>query len=423
MPATVVIGAQWGDEGKGKITDHMAESADLVVRYQGGNNAGHTIVVGEEKFALTLIPSGVLNESVTPVIGNGCVVDPAVLLHEMDTLRSRGIDPSRVKISNNAHLIMPYHRKLDAVMERFLGRQQIGTTKRGIGPAYTDKFSRQGIRVQDLFDPRIFREKLEVALRDKNRLLTKAYNQLPMELGTIADEYLEMAEKIKPFVTDTSLLVWNALRADQMVLFEGAQGTLLDIDHGTYPFVTSSSPTAGGVCAGIGIGPMEIGSVVGVAKAYISRVGSGPFPTELQDEVGEKMVEIGGEFGTVTGRRRRCGWLDTVALRYAVRINGISEIAFTKLDVLSAFETVKIAIGYRSGDETYDEFPRQQRVLYDCEPVYEELPGWEEDISGVRVYADLPPAARSYIERVEEITGVPVGTVSVGPARSATIKK
>ncbi len=423
MPATVVVGAQWGDEGKGKITDHMADKADYVVRYQGGNNAGHTIVVGDERFALTLIPSGVLNPAVTPVIGNGCVIDPAVLIDEMATLQSRGIDPSRVKISNNAHLIMPYHRKLDAVMERYLGRRQIGTTKRGIGPAYMDKYSRHGIRIQDLFDPDIFREKLEVALRDKNLMLTKAYNQLPLSSGTIADEYLAMGEEIKPYVTDTSLLIWDALRADKKVLFEGAQGTLLDIDHGTYPFVTSSSPTAGGVSTGIGIGPMEISRVVGVAKAYISRVGSGPFPTELDDEIGEKMVEIGGEFGTVTGRRRRCGWLDLVALRYAVRINGISEIAFTKLDVLSHFESLKIAIGYRSGDQTYSEFPRQQRVLYECEPVYEELTGWAEDISDVRDYADLPVAAQQYVERVEQLTGVPIKTVSVGPARTATIVK
>ena len=423
MPATVVIGAQWGDEGKGKITDHMADNADYVVRYQGGNNAGHTIVIGDERFALTLIPSGVLNPGVTPVIGNGCVIDPAVLIEEMATLRARGVDPDAVRISNNAHLIMPYHRKLDAVMERFLGRQQIGTTKRGIGPAYMDKFSRHGIRVQDLFDPKIFREKLEVALRDKNLLLTKAYNQLPMEIGTIAEEYLEMAEKIKPYVTDTSLLIYTALRDEKNVLFEGAQGTLLDIDHGTYPFVTSSSPTAGGVCAGVGIGPMEIDGVVGVAKAYISRVGSGPFPTELDDEIGEKMVEIGGEFGTVTGRRRRCGWLDLVALRYAVRISGISEIAFTKLDVLSEFDTLKVAVGYKSGEATYDEFPRQQRVLYDCEPIYEEVPGWTSDITDVREFGDLPEAARNYIGLVEQATGVPITTVSVGPARSATIVK
>lgn len=423
MPATVVIGAQWGDEGKGKITDHMADTADFVVRYQGGNNAGHTIVVDDEKFALTLIPSGVLNASVTPVIGNGCVVDPAVLLEEMATLRSRGVDPSRVRISNNAHLIMPYHRRLDAVRERFLGKGQIGTTKRGIGPAYTDKFSRQGIRVQDLFDPKIFREKLEVALRDTNLMLTKAYNQLPMELGNIADKYLEMAEQIKPHVTDTSLLVWRALREDKNVLFEGAQGTLLDIDHGTYPFVTSSSPTAGGVCSGVGIGPTEIGRVVGVAKAYISRVGSGPFPTELDDEVGQKMVEIGGEFGTVTGRRRRCGWLDIVALRYAVRVNGITDIAFTKLDVLSHFDSLKLAVGYESTGETYDEFPRQQRVLYDSKPIYEDIEGWAEDITEARTYEDLPDAARAYCERVEELAGVPITTVSVGPARAATIVK
>ncbi len=322
MSATVVVGAQWGDEGKGKITDVLSESADVVVRFQGGNNAGHTIVVGEERFALTLIPSGVLNPTVTPVIGNGCVVDPAVLIDEMATLAGRGIDPSRLRVSANAHLIMPYHRKLDSVMERFLGRHQIGTTKRGIGPAYMDKFSRHGIRAQDLFDPKIFRSKLETALKDKNRLLTKVYNQLPMEIEPIAEEYLGYADRLHEHVTDTSLLIWEALQRDDNVLFEGAQGTLLDIDHGTYPFVTSSNPVAGGVCTGAGIGPTAIDRVIGVAKAYISRVGSGPFPTELDNPIGERMVEVGGEFGTVTGRRRRCGWLDAVALRYAVRVNG-----------------------------------------------------------------------------------------------------
>ncbi len=319
MPATVVVGAQWGDEGKGKITDVLSRTADLVVRFQGGNNAGHTIVVDGERFALTLIPSGVLYPNVTPVIANGCVVDPGVLLDEMDTLAGRGVDPSRLRLSANAHLIMPYHRKLDAVMERYLGRQQIGTTKRGIGPAAMDKYARQGIRVQDLFDPKIFLAKLEAALKDRNRILTKVYNQLPMDPAPIADEYLGYADRLHPHVADTSLLVWEAIRAGRNVLFEGAQGTLLDIDHGSYPFVTSSSPTAGGACSGAGIGPTMIDSVLGVAKAYISRVGGGPFPTELDNPTGEAMVEIGGEFGTVTGRRRRCGWLDGVVLRYAVR--------------------------------------------------------------------------------------------------------
>jgi adenylosuccinate synthase len=423
MSATVLIGAQWGDEGKGKITDVLSESADMVVRYQGGNNAGHTIVVGDERFALTLIPSGVLYPQVTPVIGNGCVIDPGVLIEEMDALDGRGIDPSRVRISGNAHVIMPYHRKLDAVRERFLGRQQIGTTKRGIGPAYMDKFSRSGIRVQDLFDPKIFRRKLDDNLKDKNRQLVKVFNQLPMNAESIAAEYLGYADRLRDHVTDTSLLVWEAIDRGDNVLFEGAQGTLLDIDHGTYPFVTSSNPTAGGVSTGIGIGPTSIDRVIGVAKAYISRVGSGPFPTELDDEVGEQMVEIGGEFGTVTGRRRRCGWLDAVALRYAVRVNGMTDIALTKLDILSHFDEIKIAIAYDSLGERYHDFPRQQRVLYNCTPVYETHAGWNTDISAVRDFADLPKAAQQYIERVESLAGVPITTVSVGPARDATLPR
>jgi adenylosuccinate synthase len=423
VPATVVIGAQWGDEGKGKITDTLSETADMVVRYQGGNNAGHTIVVGEERFALTLIPSGVLYPQVTPVIGNGCVVDPAVLLDEMATLAERGIDPSRVRVSGNAHLIMPYHRKLDAVMERFLGRQQIGTTKRGIGPAYMDKFSRNGIRMQDLFDPKIFEQKLDIALKDKNRQLVKVYNQLEMDPGPILEEYLGYAERLHGHITDTSLLVWEAIRDGKNVIFEGAQGTLLDIDHGTYPFVTSSNPTAGGACTGTGVGPAAIDDVLGVVKAYISRVGSGPFPTELDDEIGERMVDIGGEFGTVTGRRRRCGWLDAVALRYAVRVNGMTKIAFTKLDVLSHFDTIKVAVAYDSLDQRYDEFPRQQRVLYNCRPVYEELPGWKTDISKVTEYDQLPEGARRYVEYIEELAGVPIATVSVGPSRAATLQR
>jgi adenylosuccinate synthase len=423
MSASVVLGAQWGDEGKGKITDILSEGADVVVRYQGGNNAGHTIVVDGERFVLSLIPSGVLYPAVTPVIGNGCVVDPAVLLAEMDMLEERGIDSSRVRVSANAHLIMPYHRKLDAVMERFLGNQQIGTTKRGIGPAYMDKYSRHGIRIQDLFDPKIFRQKLDVALKDKNKHLTKVYNQLPMDAGEIADEYLALADRLLDHVTDTSLLIWKALREEKSVLFEGAQGTLLDIDHGTYPFVTSSNPTAGGVGPGAGIGPREIDSVIGVVKAYISRVGTGPFPTELHDDVGEKMVQIGGEFGTVTGRRRRCGWLDAVALRYAVRVNGLTEIALTKLDVLSHFDSLRIAVAYDSLGERHDEFPRQQRVLYNCTPVYEDFEGWMSDISEVRRFEDLPAPAQQYVEQVEELASVPVTTISVGPSRDATFHR
>ena len=423
MPATVILGAQWGDEGKGKITDLMSEHADVVVRYQGGNNAGHTVVVGGERYALSLVPSGVLYEQVTPVIGNGCVVDPAVLIEEMDMLAGRGIDPSRLKLSGNAHLIMPYHRKLDAVMERYLGKQQIGTTKRGIGPAYMDKFSRFGIRVQDLFDPKIFTEKLEIALKDKNKQLVKVYNQLEMDGAEIIDEYLGFADRLLDHIDDTSLFIWESLRDDKRVLFEGGQGTLLDIDHGTYPFVTSSNPTAGGALTGSGIGPRMIDNVIGVTKAYISRVGTGPFPTELHDEVGDKMIEIGGEFGTVTGRRRRCGWLDIVALRYAARVNGLTEIALTKLDVLSAFEQVSIATAYDSLGERFSEFPRQQRVLYKCVPVYEEMKGWSSDISSVQKYGDLPEAARRYVERIEELVEVPITSVGIGPARDATLSR
>ncbi len=417
MPATIVLGAQWGDEGKGRVVDYFAESADYVVRYQGGNNAGHTIVVGEQRFALSLIPSGVMYPHCTPVIASGLVVDPKVLLEEIDMLAERNLDPSRLRVSSNAHLIMPYHRKLDAVMERYLGRNKIGTTKKGIGPAYTDKYARQGIRVQDLFDPRIFADKVEVALEEKNKILTRVYNQLPMDPQKIIDEYLEYADRLLPYVTDTSLLLAEALARGDEVLFEGAQGTLLDIDHGTYPFVTSSNPTAGGAIVGSGIGPKAIDRVIGVAKAYISRVGTGPFPTELHDETGDRMIELGGEYGTVTGRRRRCGWLDLVALRYAVRVNSLTEIFLTKLDILSAFDTIKVAVGYRSLGESYDEFPRQQRVLYNCTPVYETLPGWSTDISGVREYDELPKEARAYIEFIEERVGVPVSWISVGPER------
>ncbi len=417
MPATIVLGAQWGDEGKGRVVDYFAESADYVVRYQGGNNAGHTIVVGEQRFALSLIPSGVMYPHCTPVIASGLVVDPKVLLEEVDMLAERNLDPSRLRVSSNAHLIMPYHRKLDAVMERYLGRNKIGTTKKGIGPAYTDKYARQGIRVQDLFDPRIFADKVQVALEEKNKILTRVYNQLPMDPQKIIDEYLEYADRLLPYVTDTSLLLAEALARGDEVLFEGAQGTLLDIDHGTYPFVTSSNPTAGGAIVGSGIGPKAIDRVIGVAKAYISRVGTGPFPTELHDEIGDRMIELGGEYGTVTGRRRRCGWLDLVALRYAVRVNSLTEIFLTKLDILSAFDTIKVAVGYRSLGESYDEFPRQQRVLYNCTPVYETLPGWSTDISGVREYDELPKEARAYIEFIEERVGVPVSWISVGPER------
>ena len=390
MPATIVLGAQWGDEGKGRVVDYFSEKADYVVRFQGGNNAGHTIVVGEQRLALSLIPSGILYPTCIPVIASGTVIDPKVLLNEMEMVAGRGLDPSRLRLSSNAHLIMPYHRKLDAAIERYLGENQIGTTKKGIGPAYTDKYSRVGIRVQDLFDPKIFTEKVKAALEDKNKILPRVYNTLPMDADEIVDEYLGYAQRLRPHVVDTSLLLWNAINDGSAVLFEGAQGTLLDVDHGTYPFVTSSNPTAGGAIVGSGVGPKVIDEIVGVAKAYISRVGTGPFPTELHDEVGEMMIELGGEYGTVTGRRRRCGWLDLLALRYAARVNSLTKLFLTKMDILSAFDTLKVANGYRSGGERYDEFPAQQSVLYHCEPEYDEMAGWKEDITGVREYGDLP---------------------------------
>ncbi len=418
-----MVGAQWGDEGKGRVTDLFARRADYVVRYQGGNNAGHTIVVGDERFALSLVPSGVMYPGVVPVIASGVVIDPQVLLSEIEMLRSRGVDPSRLRVSGNAHLIMPYHRKLDMVMERYLGKNRIGTTKRGIGPAYTDKYARTGIRVQDLFDTDIFRDKLEAVLAEKNKILTRVYNQLPMRSEGIVEEYRRFADSLLPLVEDTSQLIWEAVQAGRTVLFEGAQGTLLDIDHGTYPFVTSSNPTAGGAAIGSGVGPKVIDRVVGVAKAYISRVGSGPFPTELFDQVGDRMVDVGREFGTVTGRRRRCGWLDLVALRYARRVNSLTELFITKLDVLSGFDTIRVATGYNSSGETYTEFPRQQRVLYNCLPVYTDLPGWHDDITGARKFGDLPPQARRYIEFIEDHVGIPVNWVSVGPERAQVVAR
>lgn len=421
MPATIVLGAQWGDEGKGRVTDYFAESSDFVVRYQGGNNAGHTIIAGDQKLALSLIPSGVLYPDCTPVIGSGCVIDPKVLLEEMDMLVTRGIDPSRLRISANAHLIMPYHRKLDLLMERHLGRNQIGTTKRGIGPAYTDKYSRTGIRVQDLYDPEIFRKKVDVALEEKNRILTRIYNQLGMKAPEIADEYLGYAERLLPFVADISLLLWEGLNDGKRVLLEGAQGTLLDVDHGTYPFVTSSNPTSGGALVGAGIGPGSIEEVIGVAKAYISRVGTGPFPTELSDETGDRLIELGGEYGTVTGRRRRCGWLDLVALRYAVRVNGITKLFITKLDILSHFDTIKVAVSYETSDGAHTEFPRQHGVLYNCQPVYATFEGWREDVSAARTYDELPTGVRSYLDFIAEETKTPIGWVSVGPERSQLV--
>ncbi|MGH9069053.1 MAG: adenylosuccinate synthase [Acidimicrobiales bacterium] len=423
MPATVVVGTQWGDEGKGKLTDLVARDVALVVRYQGGHNAGHTIVVGGETFALQLVPSGVLYPGVTPVIGNGVVVDPGVLLAEIDMLTAKGVDCSRLQLSGNAHLIMPWHQELDRVTERYLGRNKLGTTRRGIGPAYADKAARVGLRVQDLSDPKIFRQKLDVALKEKNAVLAKVYNRLPLSADDIAATYLDdYAPRLAPMVADTVHLVHQALAGGHHVLLEGAQATFLDLDHGTYPFVTSSNPVAGGACTGAGIGPRDITRVIGVAKAYVTRVGSGPFPTELDGPAADLLVERGHEYGTNTGRRRRPGWFDAVMLAQAVRLNSVSEIALTKLDVLDSFDSVKVCVAYRAGGERLDHVPHHQSVLHRVEPVYEELPGWRTDISGATSLDELPGAARDYVAFLAEQAGVPVNFVGVGPGRDQYVR-
>jgi adenylosuccinate synthase len=424
VPGTVIVGTQWGDEGKGRFTDFLAKESSLVVRYQGGHNAGHTLVVDGEVFALQLVPSGILYDHVTPVIGNGVVIDPAVLVEELDMLERKGVDTSRVRISGNAHLIMPYHQELDRVTERFLGKNRLGTTKRGIGPAYADKALRVGLRVQDLLDPKIFREKLDLALREKNGVLAKVYNRLPLDADEICSRYLGLVPRLEPHIADTVHLVHEALALGQPVLFEGAQATYLDLDHGTYPFVTSSNPVAGGVCTGAGVGPRAIDRVIGVAKAYVTRVGSGPFPTELPegDQVGDHLVERGVEFGTNTGRRRRPGWLDAVMLRHAVALNSCTELAITKLDVLSELEELKVCVAYEGDDGArYDHVPYHQSVLHKVRPVYETLPGWRVEIDGVARLADLPAEARQYVEFVEQAASVPVTFVSVGPGREQTV--
>jgi adenylosuccinate synthase len=421
MPAIVLVGAQWGDEGKGKATDLLGDRVDYVVRYQGGNNAGHTVVIGDESYALHLLPSGILTPDVVPVIGNGVVIDPAVLIGEIDGLEARGISCDRLAISANAHLIMPHHVARDRVTERFLGKAQIGTTGRGIGPAYGDKMARLGIRVQDLFDEKILRQKLELALRETNQLLVKVYNRRALEVDAVVQEYLGYAERLGGHVVDTSLLLARALDEDKVVLLEGSQGTLLDVDHGTYPFVTSSNPTAGGAAAGAGIGPTRIDRVVGILKAYTTRVGSGPFPTELHDEMGEHLRKTGAEIGVTTGRLRRCGWFDGVIARYATRVNGLTDLFLTKLDVLSGLDKVPICVAYEVGGERLDEMPMTQTDFHHATPVYEHLDGWWEDISGARSVADLPVNARAYVERLEEISGCRVSAIGVGPDRDATI--
>ncbi len=422
MPATILVGTQWGDEGKGKATDLLADQMDLVVRYQGGNNAGHTVRAGGQTLKLHLVPSGILYPHIVTVIADGVVVDPGVLLEEMDELAGRGIDTSRLLISANAHLIMPYHLELDRVTERYLGKLQLGTTRRGIGPAYADKAARIGLRVQDLTDEKIFRQKLEVVLKEKNAILAKVYNRLPLDSEEIVRDYMGYGERLGPHVADTSAVLHRALREGKRLLLEGAQGTLLDLDHGTYPFVTSSNPVAGGALVGAGLGPKEVHRVIGVTKAYVTRVGSGPFPTEDAGEAGALMQERGQEIGTTTGRRRRCGWFDAVLLRYASRVNGLTELFLTKLDVLSGLSSVKVCVAYRYEGEVFEDVPPHQSIVHKAEPVYEDLEGWPEELSEARGPDELPPAARKYVERLADLGGVPVRSVSVGPSREQTVE-
>ena len=421
MPGIALVGIQWGDEGKGKVTDLFAEHTDLVVRYQGGNNAGHTIVVGEERYALHLIPTGILYPHCVPVIGPGVVVNPQVLIEEMDSLEQRGVDTTRLLLSGNAHLIMPYHLELDKVTERRLGKNRLGTTKRGIGPAYADKAARIGLRVQDLLDPKIFSAKLEVAIKEKNLLLTRVYGRLPLDRSQVEQEYLAYGERLIAHITDTNRVVQRSLDEDKTVLFEGAQATMLDLDHGTYPFVTSSNPIAGGACVGGGAGPRDLQRIVGISKAYCTRVGSGPFPSEADPADAEMLVEAGNEYGTTTGRKRRCGWFDAVAARYAARVNTLTELVVTKLDVLSSFEKIKVCVAYEYEDERFEDFPPNQTIFNKCRPVFEELPSWNEDITGARSMHDLPKEARSYLEAIESLTGTAVSWASVGPGRDQIV--
>jgi adenylosuccinate synthase len=421
MTAIVLLGAQWGDEGKGKATDLLGDRVDYVVRYQGGNNAGHTVVIGDQKYALHLLPSGILSPNVIPVIGNGVVIDPAVLLKEISDLNERGINTSKLKISTNAHLITPYHRTIDKVAERFLGKSKIGTTGRGIGPAYADKINRIGIRIQDLFDQSILKQKIEAALHDKNQILVKVFNRKGITVNEVLDEYLGYAQVLKPYVTDTSLLLDQALKAGKVVLLEGSQGTLLDVDHGTYPFVTSSNPTAGGASTGSGVGPTKITRVIGILKAYTTRVGSGPFPTELFDEDGEALRKIGGEVGVTTGRNRRCGWFDAPIARYAVRVNGLTDFFLTKLDVLTGWERIPVCVAYEIDGVRVEELPASQSDFHHAKPIYEYLPGWKENISKAKSVNDLPKNAQEYVKFLEKISGAQISAIGVGPGRDETI--
>ena len=418
MAATIVVGTQWGDEGKGKFTDLIAKEMTMVVRYQGGHNAGHTLVVDGESFALQLVPSGVLYDHITPVIGNCVVVDPVVLLAEMDKLTAKGVDCSRLRVSGNAHVIFPYHQELDRLIERHLGKNKLGTTKRGIGPTYADKAARVGIRLQDMLDPKIFREKLTNVIAEKNLILAKVYNRLGFDADEMADRYLdEVVPRLRPHIADAVSLVHESLERGEHVLFEGAQATFLDIDHGTYPFVTSSNPVAGGACVGAGVGPRHIDRVVGIAKAYVTRVGSGPFPTELFDDDGDKLRDIGREYGTNTGRPRRCGWFDVPMMRQAVRLNSLSEIALTKLDILDTFETVKVCVAYDIAGERVEHLPYHQSDFHAAVPIYEELPGWNQDLSSFTERHQLPKAAQDYLEFLEAQVGTPITLVGTGPGR------
>lgn len=422
MSVVVIVGAQWGDEGKGKIVDLLSKDYDIVARYQGGANAGHTVIIKDKKYVLHLIPSGILHDDVECVIGNGVVIDPVALIEEIRLLEEKGVHvEDRLKISQKAHLIMPYHKLLDTASEERQGGQKIGTTKRGIGPAYVDKANRKGIRIVDLLDRSLFEEKLRRNIAEKNELLEKIYGQVPLDVEQIINQYLAFDELIDPYIKDTSVYLNNAIDEGKSVLLEGAQGTLLDVDHGTYPYVTSSNPSSGGACIGVGIGPTKIDEVLGIIKAYTTRVGEGPFPTELLDEDGEFLRREGNEFGATTGRPRRCGWFDAVIARYAVRINGIDNLAITKLDVLDRFESIKVCTGYKYGDKILREFPTDPMILENCEPVYEEHPGWMEPTTDVRSWDDLPKVARDYLSFLEEITGAPAKIVSVGSKRSQTI--
>ena len=421
MSTTVVLGAQWGDEGKGKVTDFFASTADYVVRFQGGNNAGHTIVVGENKIALSLTPSGVLYPNCTPVIGSGCVIDIGFLKQELEMLNEKNINTDKLVISANAHVVMPYHKLLDELIEESLGENKIGTTKKGIGPCYADKIQRKGIRIQDLLDETNFEIKVRKNIEDVNLTLTKIYDHSPLVVDDILDEFSAYKDIVTNHVADASLLIANAIKNKKTILFEGAQGTLLDIDHGTYPFVTSSNTSSGNAAIGSGVGPKNIDRIVGVTKAYISRVGSGPFLTEQKNEIGDFLIEKGAEFGVVTGRRRRCGWLDLISLKYSVRVNSLTELFITKLDVLSGLEELKLCVGYKDNDEVITDYPFNQNVLNSAEPVYETFDGWTDDISTVKSFEDLPNNAQSYIKAIEAFIEVPITFISVGPERTENI--